>query len=287
YFSIDSALVERRYNAKPLVITQILKVHNPGKRMESRGRHKSRWLVKAAVAGLVVVCAIALLFRFGGEMLVRTDPLPQHAQVAVALNGSIAGVLARTSEAVRLLQRGIVDGVIVSIPPAGYWGESIPADANRYFTKHFGRDVAARILYCISDADSTIEEARAVEQCLNARRWRSVIIVTSNYHSRRAGRIWRRALAKADPPFALYVDGVADGAFQPRGWWRKRTYAKTWLLEACKLVWESVFGLGPWKGPMPSGELESPPQGSAANCGCESSMSKMLDHPFSHSNSKP
>lgn len=233
--------------------------------MEREDRHKPRWPVKVVITAVVIACIAAALLRFGGGLVVRTDPLPQHAQVAVALNGSIAGVLARTTEAVRLLDRGVVDNVIVSIPPADYWGESIPPEANRYFIRHFGAETAARILYCVSDADSTIQEAHALKQCLDARQFRSVILVTSNYHSRRAGRIWRASLAKASPAFKLYVDGVPDGSFQPRGWWRKRIYTKTWLFEASKLIWESIFGLGPWKGPMPNGTLTSPPQGSSAN----------------------
>lgn len=233
--------------------------------MTSKEHPKRRWPVKVVVAAVAIACLAAALLRFGGEILVRTDPLPQHAQVAVALNGSIAGVLARTTEAVRLLQSGVVGNVIVSIPPAGYWGESIPPEANHYFTAHFGAETAARILYCVSDADSTIQEAHALKQCLDARQFRSVILVTSNYHTRRAGRLWRASLAHVSPPVKLYVDGVPDGSFQPRGWWRKRIYAKTWLFEASKLIWESIFGLGPWKGPMPSGTLTGPPQEGHAN----------------------
>lgn len=229
--------------------------------MEHGEHHPPLWPVKVGVAAVVIACLLAVVMRFGGELLVRSGPLPAHAQVAVALNGSIAGVLARTSEAVRLLKSGIVDNVVVSIPPKGYWGESIPAEANDYFTKHFGPAVAARIFYCVSSADSTIEEAHAIEECLKARGWNSVIIVTSNYHSRRAGRIWRAELAKANSPVKLYVDGVADGSFEPRGWWRKRIYAKTWLLETSKLVWETFFGLGPWPAAMPNGTLVAPPDG--------------------------
>lgn len=229
--------------------------------MEPGERRMSRWWAKVAVAILAVACAVVLLFRFGGELLVRSGPLPAHAQVAVALNGSIAGVLARTSEAVRLLKSGIVDNVIVSIPPRGYWGESIPAEANDYFTKHFGPTIAARIFYCVSNADSTIEEAHAIEECLKAKGWTSVVIVTSNYHSRRAGRIWRAEIVKANSPVNFHVDGVADGSFEPRGWWRKRVYAKTWLLETSKLIWETFFGLGPWPAAMPSGTLKAPPGG--------------------------
>ncbi|HEV2419716.1 MAG TPA: YdcF family protein [Terriglobia bacterium] len=234
------------------------------KKSLEHGEHRPpRWLVKVGFAAIVIACLLAVVLRFGGELLVRSGPLPAHADVAVALNGSIAGVLARTSEAVRLLKSGIVDNVIVSIPPKGYWGESIPAEANDYFTKHFGPAVAARIFYCVSSADSTIEEAYAIEECLKARGWTSVVIVTSNYHSRRAGRIWRAELAKAKSSVKLHVDGVADGVFEPRGWWRKRVYAKTWLLETSKLVWETFFGLGPWPGAMPSGTLETPPGGAS------------------------
>lgn len=226
-------------------------------------RHRTfRWLALAAAVALI--CAAGLFLRFGGELLAPSLPLPSHAQVAVALNGSAAGVRARTSEAARLLQEGVVDHVIVSIPPTGYWGENIPPEAYAYFARRFGMPVAARILYCVSTADSTIEEARALKQCLAARDWRSVIIVTSNYHVRRARRIWRSATAKADPPFTLYFDGVADGSFQPRGWWRKRIYAKTWLLETSKLVWESIFGHGPWKSSTSSGKLTGPPGQGAA-----------------------
>lgn len=227
----------------------------------AQARHRTRtWLI----AILIVVIAAALLLRFGGEILAPSPPLPRHAQVAVALNGSIAGVLARTTEAMRLLQQGVVDHVIVSIPPTGYWGESIPPEANAYFTRHFGATAAARILYCVSTAESTIEEAHAIGDCLASRHWQDVIIVTSNYHVRRARRIWRAAIAKAHSPVAIHFDGVADGSFEPRGWWRERIYAKTWLMETTKLVWETFFGLGPWPGAMPSGTLQAP-SGGASN----------------------
>ncbi len=208
----------------------------------SGGRFKrASWIV------VVIACVVILLLRFGGDILVHTDPLPHHADVAVVLNGSAPGVRARTQGAVRLLEQGVVDYVMASVPPTTYWGESVPEVAHHYFAEHFGPQVADRVVFCVANTHSTIQEAGALRECLESRGWRNVIVVTSNYHTRRAGRIWRAALAHASPPFKIDMDGVADGSFQPRGWWRQREYVKTWLLEISKLIWESIFGLGPWK----------------------------------------
>jgi hypothetical protein len=74
----------------------------------------------------LVACAVILVFRYGGYLVVGTDPLPAHAQVAVVLNGSLIGYVARRSEAMRLLKIGVVDHVMMSLPPGSYWGEDIP-----------------------------------------------------------------------------------------------------------------------------------------------------------------
>lgn len=214
-----------------------------------------RWAIRV---GAAVVLAILLLFRYGGDLLVATDPLPAHAQVAVVLNGSARGMRARTAGAIQLLRQGVVDKLIVSVPPTTYWGESVPEVAHRYFENQVGSQEADQILFCVTNADSTLREARAIGQCLKSRDWREAIIVTSNYHTRRAGRIWRAAIRNAKPPLRVWMDGVADGSFQPRGWWRRRIYAKTWLLETTKLTWESVFGLGPWKSGPVKGQLIAP-----------------------------
>ena len=39
----------------------------------------------------------------------------------------------------------------------------------------------------------------------------------------------------------MWVYGVADPAFQSRGWWRERLYAKTWVVEFAKLVEARLF----------------------------------------------
>ncbi len=182
----------------------------------------------------------ALLLHFGGYLLVTSDPLPKHAQVAVVLAGSVTAEETRRAEALRMLKQGLTDHVMLGVGKISYWGQWLPDMVRRYIAKEYGGAIAKRVVLCEMNVQSTTEEAFALRQCLEERGWRSIIIVTSNYHTRRARLIWAAVLAKADQPFAYAVHGVADGEFEPRGWWRKRRYAKTWLLEAAKLIWSYI-----------------------------------------------
>jgi uncharacterized SAM-binding protein YcdF (DUF218 family) len=145
---------------------------------ESAARLKGRFRTTLWIV-VVIACALILFLRFGGDILVHTDPLPRHADVAVVLNGSALGVRARTQGAVQLLKQGIVDYVMASVPPTTYWGESVPQVAHHYFAEHFGPQVADRVVFCVANTNSTIQEAGALRQCLESRGWRQVIVVTS------------------------------------------------------------------------------------------------------------
>lgn len=216
------------------------------------------WIPVVVVVGLLIIAGFTALLRYGGYALVQTDPLPKHADVAIVLDGGDVGLRARTAEGVHLLQQGVVGRVMLSLPPKSYWGKSVPQEASSYFRKRFGRRIVSQMAFCISNGDSTIEEASALRWCLETAGWRHVILVTSNYHTRRAGDIWRSALHGAHPPFQLWIDGVQDGTFNPSDWWRNRKYVKTWIFEATKLGWESIFGDGPWKQQPVTAELFNP-----------------------------
>ncbi|GEM_PF-513686 len=199
------------------------------------------------LAVLVFTVIVFLIFmRYGGTWLVKTDSLPSHAEVAVMLDGSVKGVIARRAGAVRLLQRGVVDHIMLSMQSVTEWGENMPEIARDYFLSNDGPQVADRVVFCFQDTDSTADEALGLRQCLEQQNWRSVIVVTSQFHTRRAGIIWRKEFANANPPFKIWVYGVNDPNYSPLGWWRKRRYAKTWLLESTKLLWTYLFGSGPW-----------------------------------------
>ncbi len=196
------------------------------------------WLLSAVLAALVC------LLRWGGYLLIASDPLPNHLDAAVVLQGSITGELARISRSVDLLQQGVADRILLSVPGESYWGESIPPVARHYLESKYGKTVADRIEFCETgpNVNSTGEEARAVSACIREHGWHLIAIVTSNYHSRRAGILWRRAIKVTDPSVKLWIDAAADPTYQPRGWWRSRLYAKTWFMESTRLLWAWIFG---------------------------------------------
>lgn len=199
------------------------------------------WLTVGCVLFAFVLLFLAVL-RWGGYFLVSTDRLPAHADVAVVLQGSLISEDARIAGAVRLLQQNVVDRILLSIPETGYWGQSLPSLARAYLQKQYGDEIADRFEFCETGpgVDSTEQEARAIMPCIQKRQWQSIVVVTSNFHSRRAGVIWRRTWKQAKSRIEIRVDGVADPSFSPNGWWRRRLYAKTWFFESIKLA-NSVF----------------------------------------------
>jgi DUF218 domain-containing protein len=194
------------------------------------------WLFAAAMV-------IVLLFLLcGNVLLVANDPPPGRVAGAVVLQGSVAGERARVAGAVHLLQQGLADRVLLSIPKESYWGQSISPVARTYLDRTYGDAIASRVDFCeLSGAvDSTAQEMQALGPCIEDRHWRSIVIVTSNYHTRRAGMTWRKLTAQ-DPNVHVWIEGVDDPEFQ-RPWWRHRQSAKIFVTEFTKLMWTMVGG---------------------------------------------
>jgi uncharacterized SAM-binding protein YcdF (DUF218 family) len=191
-----------------------------------------------------VALLVAVLLWRGGYWLIKSDPLPAHTDAAVVLQGSIVGQMARVDGAARLLQQGVAGRMLLSVPKQSYWDEAVVPMAQRYLENHYGKDVASRVDFCETDPDvnSTGQESQALSRCIREHGWQSLVVVTSNYHTRRAGIIWRKVLQKNGSAIQLSLFGVDDPEFQPRAWWSNRLYAKTWVTEFSKLVWVELGG---------------------------------------------
>jgi uncharacterized SAM-binding protein YcdF (DUF218 family) len=201
------------------------------------GNRRRRWLW--LLLGMLVL--LLCFLHWGGYLLVASDPLPTHVDAAVILEGSIAGEKARVAGAAQVLQQGIADRALLSLPKESYWGQSIPPVARAYIERNYGSAIASRFDFCENGALSTEEEAQALTDCIRERNWRTVAVITSSYHTRRAGFIWRRTIRSRGPGLTLWIHGVSDPEFEPHGWWRHREYAKTWFQEFTKLVWTLLF----------------------------------------------
>jgi hypothetical protein len=88
-------------------------------------------------------------------------------------------------------------------------------------------------------AADTREEALAISQLLSSRGWKRVILVTSNYHTRRSLYICERVFP---PGTILRVAAARDSDYDPDRWWQTREGVKIFLHESMGMpvtLWES------------------------------------------------
>src|SRR5258708_16868680 len=92
------------------------------------------------------------------------------------------------------------------------------------------------------DADNTREKAQTLAQVAKKKKWRSVIVVTSNFHTRRARYIFSHVFPK---DIRIRITGAPDGDFDPDRWWEKRISVKELMQEMAAMlvaVWEQHTG---------------------------------------------
>jgi len=198
----------------------------------SPARKGRRWLW---VAVLLLVAAAAAVFGLDavGRALIVEDSL--HPAGAILVLGGETREGDRVAHAVQLYKRGLAPLLVVSGTPMGF--RTHEAEVMQRHAEFLGVPVE-RILAVKHNADSTREEAGIVVPVLQGRGLKEVILVTSNYHTARAKRIFTKAAGPSGPTFL--ASPVAEENFTPEGWWRKRRHAKTFVYEAIKTVWSAI-----------------------------------------------
>ena len=194
-----------------------------------------------SVLGLLLLAAVAFLARdvwLGalGRILVHDDGAGK-ADIAVVLAGDYWGN--RLFKAAELVREGYVPLVLVSGPP-GFYGVN-EADAAIQFA--VGKGFPAEWFIPLRHtALSTRDEAVIVLDALKQRNIHSFLLVTSNYHTARARRIYLKAEHERGGGPELRVVASGDQFFNAGDWWHNREGRKTVLLEWTKTV-TSVFGI--------------------------------------------
>jgi len=95
-----------------------------------------------------------------------------------------------------------------------------------------------RIVPFPQDADNTREEAEALKSLVAQKGWKSVIIVTSNYHTRRASYIFRKVFPS---DIKIAMASARDADFDPSNWYEHRRAVKRFEHEVLGLFvahWE-------------------------------------------------
>jgi uncharacterized SAM-binding protein YcdF (DUF218 family) len=191
-------------------------------------RKLRNWLLAlAAMLASVILLHAPILGALGG-FLVKAEP-PQKADIVLVLAGDSFGL--RILKAAELVRDGYAPKVLVS-GPAGLYGNyecdlAIPFAVNHGFPESY-------FLHFRHSARSTQQEAAESVPELRRLRAKTVLLVTSDFHTRRAGKIFRLAA----PDLTWYVVAAPDHDFSASGWWRSREGRKVFMFEWMKTVSE-------------------------------------------------
>ena len=179
---------------------------------------------------VVIVLTHSLWMGWMGAFLVEGES-PSRADLVVVLAGDPYRIL----KAAELVKEGYAPKVLVS-GAAGFYGlhESdlaIPFAVKRGFP-------ASCFISFPHEAHSTEEEARAIWPELRKRNVHRVLVVTSDYHTRRALHVLRARW----PDIDVRVVAAPDEFFSAYGWWHTREGRKTFFLECSKTL-TSLVGM--------------------------------------------
>lgn len=195
---------------------------------------RRKWLLGSGIALLVLALSFPWWISLPGSFLVDSDT-PSPADSIVVLGGDQYGF--RVNKAVALVRQGIAPRVVVSGNNwyFGLWECELAID--QAVKQGQPRDLFTPFRHA---AGSTDEELQAIFAEAKKQGWKSIVIVTSNYHTRRT-----HLLAERHHVEGLRVQVVAseDGFFRPDEWWWHRESRKVLFLEWTKLLAAVVGGL--------------------------------------------
>jgi uncharacterized SAM-binding protein YcdF (DUF218 family) len=176
---------------------------------------------------LIVVLVIALLLASQAGRFLIVDA-PQRSDAIVTLAGETGD---RAARALELLRQGMAQRVLFDAEAGEkIYDEQLTDIAQKYVNT---LPDAGRVSVCPILGRSTEAETVDVARCLQALGAHRVLIVTSEYHTRRALMIFTHRL----PQYQWSVAAARSSAHFGTAWWTEREWAKVVFDEWEKLIW--------------------------------------------------
>jgi uncharacterized SAM-binding protein YcdF (DUF218 family) len=181
----------------------------------------------------VIIVALALALPRAGSYLVVDRPSTSDAAVVLAGDWGDS----RLNRGLQTLKTGLVRELLLDADDRSpVFGRTLAQIAQAYLQTLPPEEVA-HIHVCPLMARSTVGESAEVARCLLPLHSRRVLIVTSDFHTRRALSVFQRRL----PQYEWSVAAAHDEAEFRQDYWNNREWIKTTLQEWQKFVyWELV-----------------------------------------------
>ena len=191
----------------------------------SKGRGCLTFLLIIVVLLAAIWLLRAPILTAIGNSFIENDG-PQKADAVVMMGGDEHGT--RIIKAAQLVEAGYAPFAIISGPPVLGEHES---DITIHYAETKG--YPARLFHPLTnECNSTRSETAFIGRHLKSQGIRKIILVTSNFHTRRAAELMR----SQNPWLWVVVVPAPDKYFTADGWWKTRGGQKTFLYEALKRI---------------------------------------------------
>jgi uncharacterized SAM-binding protein YcdF (DUF218 family) len=185
-----------------------------------------KFLLGLAAVALILYFARGPLLGVIGSYLVQAEE-PQKADIVLVLAGDGHGN--RIRKGGDLVRQGYASKVLVSGPGNVYGLHE--CDLEIPFAVKAGYP-ESYFIHFENNANSTREEARDAVRELRRMGVHRLLLVTNDYHTRRATRIYREEA----PELEIITVAAPDDDFSAHGWWKNRQGRKTAFYEWMKTV---------------------------------------------------
>jgi uncharacterized SAM-binding protein YcdF (DUF218 family) len=202
--------------------------------------HVERGGIISKLLGLIVLVLLAgalylaryPLLRAAGRVWI-VEQAPEQADAIVVLGDNFRGE--RAERAAELFRAGWAPRIVASgrmMRPYSSIAELMQHDLRQ-------DNVPQQVIAVFShQALNTRDEIAALGELFRQQGWRKILLVTSNYHTRRTAYICRRVLPVG---IEFRVISAHDSAYDPDSWWKTRLSMKFFFHETAGMVaawWE-------------------------------------------------
>ncbi len=183
-------------------------------------------LLSGSILFLFFIAAIPFLLQRAGLFLIEETTSLKPAEVAIILGGTNE---ARVKKGVALFQHGAAKKLLMTGSP--FYLSSEPELMSQY-AQFFG--VPSHNILLETASYSTYDHAVNCLPILKKMNVKSIIIVTSKYHTRRSKWIFHRVFKQT--LISIQIVG-ADDAIPFQLWWKDHEATEKIVMEWGKLVW--------------------------------------------------
>jgi uncharacterized SAM-binding protein YcdF (DUF218 family) len=184
---------------------------------------------KIIITSIIIVAILICLIQAGNFLVISESP--KKVDIIIVLSGDRGE---RLEEGARLFKEGYADEMLIS---GGVIYNKVTIAS---LMKQHAIDLKIPVNKIIIEekADSTYENASFCKEILLKNKYRSAIVVTSNYHMRRTKMIFNRVYK--DTGISLTYCASLDKVYKPSKWWSNNKSIMMTISEYIKLIGYSL-----------------------------------------------